>query len=57
MAEIPSSLTQPNGTHPPAWSTYMRECYASRNPPPLGSVSVDEIEQAAREKLKEYPSI
>lgn len=57
MAEIPSSLTQPNGTHPPAWSTYMRECYASRNPPPLGSVSVDEIEQAAREKLKEYPSM
>ncbi|CAL1713661.1 unnamed protein product [Somion occarium] len=34
----------------------MRDSYVSRKPPALGSVSVEEIERAAREKLKEHPN-
>ncbi|KAF5315223.1 hypothetical protein D9619_007250 [Psilocybe cf. subviscida] len=37
------------------WSTYMLELYSSRKAPqPLGTVSFDQIEAMAKEKLKEY---
>jgi lactate 2-monooxygenase len=42
---------------PPAnpWSTYMLELYSSRKAPqPLGTVSFDQIEAMAKEKLKDY---
>ncbi|KAI8986151.1 FMN-dependent alpha-hydroxy acid dehydrogenase [Trametes punicea] len=37
------------------WSGYMRELFATRRPPPLGTVDPDKIEAAAREKLKDSP--
>ncbi|KAL1937793.1 hypothetical protein VTO73DRAFT_12812 [Trametes versicolor] len=43
------------GSAPGRWSGYMRELFASRRPPPLGSVDPDKIEAAAREKLKDSP--
>lgn len=43
-------------TAPGKWSSYMLGVYASRKgPQPLGTVSFDEIEERAKEKLKEYP--
>jgi len=40
------------------WSTYMLELYTSRRPPqPLGTVVFEEIEEKAREKLKDYPGM
>ena len=35
------------------WSDYMSECYHSRRPPAIGTVDVNKVEQAAREKLKD----
>ncbi|KAI0763553.1 FMN-dependent alpha-hydroxy acid dehydrogenase [Trametes elegans] len=43
------------GSAPGRWSGYMREIFASRQPPLLGSVDPDKIEAAAREKLKDSP--
>ncbi|KAF9453182.1 oxidoreductase [Macrolepiota fuliginosa MF-IS2] len=43
-------------TTPGKWSKYMIELYMSqRGPQPLGTVVFDEIEERAKEKLKEYP--
>ncbi len=39
------------------WSGYVRELFSSPNGPPLGSVDVDKIEEAAREKLKDSPGM
>ncbi|KAI0770659.1 FMN-dependent alpha-hydroxy acid dehydrogenase [Fomes fomentarius] len=36
------------------WSGYMRELFSSRQPPPLGSVDPDKIEQLARERLRDH---
>ncbi|KAI0642926.1 FMN-dependent alpha-hydroxy acid dehydrogenase [Trametes meyenii] len=44
------------GSAPGRWSSYMREIFASRRPPLLGSVNPDNIEAAAREKLKDSPA-
>ncbi|KAF9265200.1 oxidoreductase [Marasmius fiardii PR-910] len=42
--------------NPDPWSAYMRGIYLSGKPPePLGTVVYKEIEQKAREKLKDYP--
>lgn len=35
------------------WSSYMLSIYRSKKPPPLGTVNMEEIEQQAREKLKD----
>lgn len=52
MSEQASKLV---GT-PNKWSAYAGEIYRSRkSPQPLGTVVFDEIEQQAREKLKDYP--
>lgn len=38
------------------WKAYLGELYFSRKPPhPLGTVSYDEIEAQAKEKLKDIP--
>ncbi|CDO72214.1 hypothetical protein BN946_scf184970.g66 [Trametes cinnabarina] len=50
-ADAPKSY----GSAPGRWSGYMRELFASRRPPPIGSVDPDNIEAAAREKLKDTP--
>lgn len=50
------AIQQQYGVQKP-WSNYMRELYISRLPPTLGHVSIDEIEQMAREKLKEHASM
>ncbi|KAF5360733.1 hypothetical protein D9756_005106 [Leucocoprinus leucothites] len=43
-------------TAPGKWSSYMLGVYTSRNgPQPLGTVVFEEIEEKAKEKLKEYP--
>ncbi|KAF5360870.1 hypothetical protein D9756_004946 [Leucocoprinus leucothites] len=43
-------------TAPGKWSSYMLGVYISRKgPQPLGTVVPDEIEERAKEKLKEYP--
>lgn len=43
-------------TTPGKWSSYMLSIYTSkRGPQPLGTVAFDEIEERAKEKLKEYP--
>lgn len=39
------------------WSGYMRELFSSRQPPPLGSVDPDKIEQLAREKLRDHSGV
>ncbi|CCM03736.1 uncharacterized protein FIBRA_05882 [Fibroporia radiculosa] len=55
----PSSLqtamtTTINGkTTATSWAMYMRSLYADRQPPTLGTVAVDKLEEAAREKLKD----
>lgn len=37
------------------WSSYMQEVYGGRRgPQPLGTVSFEELEEKAREKLKNY---
>lgn len=39
------------------WSLYMQEIYGSRKAPPyLNTVNYLEVEEAAREKMKDYPS-
>jgi len=41
---------------PQRWRSYMTKIYASRQPPaPLGTVNVQEIEEKAREVLKDHP--
>ncbi|KAJ8081137.1 hypothetical protein PM082_017980 [Marasmius tenuissimus] len=48
-----STLTVPE---PEAWSSYMRGIYLAGIPPqPLGTVVYNEIEEKARQKLKDYP--
>lgn len=43
-------------TTPGKWSSYMFGIYTSRKgPQPLGTVALDDIEERAKEKLKEYP--
>lgn len=43
-------------TTPGKWSSYMLGIYTSRKgPQPLGTVALDDIEERAKEKLKEYP--
>ncbi|OSC98028.1 FMN-dependent alpha-hydroxy acid dehydrogenase [Trametes coccinea BRFM310] len=51
----PADAPKSYGSAPGRWSGYMRELFASRRPPPLGSVDPDKIEAAAREKLKDSP--
>ncbi|KAI0823970.1 FMN-dependent alpha-hydroxy acid dehydrogenase [Trametes gibbosa] len=51
-AEEPKSY----GSAPGRWSGYMRELFASRRPPPLGSVDPEKIKSAAQEKLKDSPA-
>jgi hypothetical protein len=42
-----------SGSNP--WSSYMIDIYSGRHgPQPLGTVSFEEIEAKAREKLKDY---
>ena len=51
MVELPISSEDP-------WSTYMQEVYSSRRAPqPLGTVVFEEIEEKARQKLKDHPSV
>jgi lactate 2-monooxygenase len=40
------------------WNQYMLDLYRSQKPPvPLGTVAFEEIEEKAREKLKDYKGI
>ncbi|KAF8883772.1 oxidoreductase [Gymnopilus junonius] len=53
MPESKNQLEPVIGGNP--WSSYMVELYRSRKAPePLGTVSFDEIEAKAKEKLKDY---
>ena len=38
------------------WSSYNLQIYASRKGPPLGTLLFNELEEKAREKLKNHPS-
>ena len=38
------------------WSSYNLQIYASRKGPPLGTLLFNELEEKAREKLKDHPS-
>lgn len=39
------------------WSKYMLEIYTGRKAPPLGTVAVKELEEKAREKMKDHISM
>ena len=44
----------PLTTVPPSkWSKYQTDLYATRGPPPLGTVNLKELEDKAREKMKD----
>lgn len=45
-----------NRPAPQIWNQYMREVYWNRKgPEALGTVSIDDIEEKAKERLKDYP--
>ncbi|KAK0460002.1 oxidoreductase [Desarmillaria tabescens] len=47
-----------NGPVPQIWNQYMREVYWGRKgPETLGTVSFEDIEEKAKEKLKDYPGV
>ena len=55
MSSIPTAESKSYGAAPGKWSGYARELFHTREPPLLGSVNPEKIEEAAREKLKDHP--
>ena len=46
-------IPQPTPIPTSKWSKYQTDLYASRGPPPLGTVNLKELEDKAREKMKD----
>lgn len=51
--EIPV-IPQPEPIPPSTWGSYMLGLYAGRKPPPLGTVALLELEEKAREVMKDH---
>jgi hypothetical protein len=59
MSSEPSSekpeLVEAKHIEPPKWSRYAIEIYMKRQPPMLGTVDWKQLQENARQALKDYP--